>query len=939
MPSRRAAGFRLKKPSASTGDMPPGPAAAVTADQSVRVDWVGGGDTPPVAAPTKAAPAKAAPTKAARSALATPAARLVCDAASEVIIKLMCLAAMQLLGLVGSVPKWTGVWIVLEAGDGSATAPFFGKIINCAGDSTAATDKTGFCKDWWAFRGGKAGRQRRQQAEAASDKAGGRGESEEHGGGQGDAGRDDRDEDGLHGDCGKGSNGDGGKGSSGEGGKSSDRDGRKDSSGDISCSGLAAYPSTSLHDRMTVNAVVRSGLGRKELSDADMNKVLFIGGLDTVNDITTADVANLFSRAGGILRQRCSEAGGFSWARSCPLELLANEWTSSAIKRRVNGVHFLPLKNPASKGHTMNDKRLAWCVAVHLSPFYGKVFEMVMAGVRRSGQKRRLRAKDPFGDASQLTVKSKKPRGSRQATKKQSGKTKSKALALTKAEIIAATAKERVEEAENKAAVTEAEAKYALPKTAAAEAAASKAAAAADAARVSKASAKVAPPPGAPLPGAAGVGAGGVAAAGGGGDGPIPIVAPEPLWALERASSTARMHQVWMRRPAPVLPPSAVVSVVHLSGSALSTATRACTRVRVILPRALLKDAFGALAAAERAANPPAVNDSNEMQLVVKLTLAKYDPVYLFESTLMEMSSALAFNEAIGSSIRFNSWTSRLALSNAQLPGMLNLWSGSSMEISSMAEAVHGDIALRLPGDCVWALPRGGLRSSSTEVQVGAFGGYSVSVPDVCGAGQEAFITNALLDAGLAELQDRCTSSSIPAGVLSTSQSASFTHIAKKQVPLERAMTAILEVLDSWSSSVTQFVMLLNVENVHWISATLSFLSGSVTVYDSLGGGRCAAKDHILNRLVLFARQAELRWRVSHPDLSVGGIEWTVHKVNSPRQGDSYNCGLFAFTYIWCTIYRQDWTSVVVVGDQLRLSLIYFVLMCGRAREGNRAAA
>jgi len=342
----------------------------VTADQSVRVDWVGGGDTPPVAAPTKAAPAKAAPTKAARSALATPAARLVCDAASEVIIKLMCLAAMQLLGLVGSVPKWTGVWIVLEAGDGSATAPFFGKIIACAADSTAATEKTGFCKDWWAFRGGKAGRQRRQQAEAASDKAGGRGESEEHGGGQGDAGRDDRDEDGLHGDCGKGSNGDGGKGSSGEGGKSSDRDGRKDSSGDISCSGLAAYPSTSLHDHMTVNAVVRSGLGRKELSDADMNKVLFIGGLDTVNDITTADVANLFSRAGGILRQRCSEAGGFSWARSCPLELLANEWTSSAIKRRVNGVHFLPLKNPASKGRTMSDKRLAWCVAVHLSPFF-----------------------------------------------------------------------------------------------------------------------------------------------------------------------------------------------------------------------------------------------------------------------------------------------------------------------------------------------------------------------------------------------------------------------------------------------------------------------------------------------------------------------------------------------------------------------------------------
>jgi len=87
------------------------------------------------------------------------------------------------------------------------------------------------------------------------------------------------------------------------------------------------YPSTILHDLTTVNAVVRGGLGRKELSDADMNRVLFIVGLDSVNDITTADVASLSSRAGGILHQRCSVPGGFSWGRACPLELLANEWT------------------------------------------------------------------------------------------------------------------------------------------------------------------------------------------------------------------------------------------------------------------------------------------------------------------------------------------------------------------------------------------------------------------------------------------------------------------------------------------------------------------------------------------------------------------------------------------------------------------------------------
>jgi len=133
MPSRRGARFRLKKPSASTGDVPRWTTAAVATDQWVRVDRFCESGTPRAAVPTKAAPAQEAPTKAAWSALATPASRIVCDVASEAIIKLMCLAAVQLLSLVGSVPKCTGVWIVLEAGDGSATAHLYGKIINCAG--------------------------------------------------------------------------------------------------------------------------------------------------------------------------------------------------------------------------------------------------------------------------------------------------------------------------------------------------------------------------------------------------------------------------------------------------------------------------------------------------------------------------------------------------------------------------------------------------------------------------------------------------------------------------------------------------------------------------------------------------------------------------------------------------------------------------------------
>ena len=148
---------------------------------------------------------------------------------------------------------------------------------------------------------------------------------------------------------------------------------------------------------------------------------------------------------------------------------------------------------------------------------------------------------------------------------------------------------------------------------------------------------------------------------------------------------------------------------------------------------------------------------------------------------------------------------------------------------------------------------------------------------------------------------------------------------------METSLRAVLDVLDSWDSSVTQFVMLVNIGNVHWVSATVSLLPGRVVLYDS-SGGSSRAKTHIISRLLLFAHQAEMRWRATQGGALVAVHEWAVDEVNTPRQQDPYNCGLFAFAYIWCYVHGQDLSSLSVVGDQLRLSLIFFVLKCGGAR-------
>lgn len=150
---------------------------------------------------------------------------------------------------------------------------------------------------------------------------------------------------------------------------------------------------------------------------------------------------------------------------------------------------------------------------------------------------------------------------------------------------------------------------------------------------------------------------------------------------------------------------------------------------------------------------------------------------------------------------------------------------------------------------------------------------------------------------------------------------------------MARAITATLEVLDQFETVVERVVMLVNIDNTHWASATEAFLPRSVTLFDSLEGPS-AVKSLISSRLLLLARQAELRRRDLFPGSAAEEIRWTVDdEVNEPAQRGGYNFGMFAFAYIWCCVCGVDFASLPVVGDAVRLSLLRFVLMSGRERR------
>jgi len=905
------------------------------------------------------------PSEPAPSARPTVAPRVVqqgqYEAASLAIIRLICLAARQLLSLVGAVPKWTGIWLVLEAGDGTAAAPFVGKIIDCAAGETATAERGAFASDWWEFRGGKEGRRLRQRAQAAGDAGSDQKLGNPGVGGTtlaigGKEGRQDgADQVKIDGD------GDGGKQGGGD--------------ADASSADSASHPEFEMHTRSIVKTVVGDKMGSRTLTDDDLNKVLAMGGLESVNQITWDDIGYMYTKAAGVLRSRCASPSQFSWARACPLALLGNRWSSPSFAHSIDGSNLVPINHHGSKGVGIERKRLVMCVVAHLSPFYAHIFRSCFAAARASGKKRRTRTSDPFVDAKKISSRKRAKGGKPPAPTKQTkdenfaaavkaagAKAAAAAAAATKA-VAARTAAAKAAAAKA-AAVQATTTKAAAVKAAALQAAAVKAAAG-KAAAVKAADVKAAafqaaavsagvanasstypaprhcaratagndPPGRTPRPGPAAVAAGAVAAgaAVGGGRGAIVPAAREPLCVLVRASEKTPMYQVWRRQPTPLLPSSTVLSVVPLSGPALSIAARESVSVRVVLPRHLLKDAFTALNKATGVISLSSEIAVDNSEQAVRLTVGEFDPVMVFSNTLTQMSSVISFNEAIVSSHKFLSWISGLATSGAYLPAPLDFWSRMTLPVGPLAEAVRGNVAGRRLGDCVWAIPRVNRSTAAAVPNEGGFGGCSVNVRDVMDAGQREYMTNALLDAGLAELQRRCADALTGTAVFSCTQSASFTSIDGEEVSLKRAVASILEVLHMWDTSVTRFVLLLNIDNTHWISASVSLTTGCVTVYDS-AGGFCDAKRHIVSRLLLFARQAEVRWRAVHPDAAKKDIEWKWLEVNKPAQHDGYNCGLFAFAYIWCSVYGLDFESLPVDGDHMRLSFIYFVLMNGQAR-------
>lgn len=213
----------------------------------------------------------------------------------------------------------------------------------------------------------------------------------------------------------------------------------RDGNGDADLSGALPYPPQPMLSWSAVKLIVTGELGTKTQSKDALAAVLVFGGLESIKEVTYGDIEDIFLRAARVLRKRCDAKNAISWARFCPLPLLANRWSTPAMPHIVDGSDFVPPNHRSSKGQVVDKKRLMVCVAVHLSAFNAKIFVDHYSTCHASGKKKRKRLRDSFDGADYADGGPNK-----------TGKETSKAKKPSKEDKCMAAARARLEEMDEK---------------------------------------------------------------------------------------------------------------------------------------------------------------------------------------------------------------------------------------------------------------------------------------------------------------------------------------------------------------------------------------------------------------------------------------------------------------------------------------------------------
>lgn len=564
----------------------------------------------------------------------------------------------------------------------------------------------------------------------------------------------------------------------------------------------ATYPQLVLNSVEVLLSLPNVEKGDDTLSSEDLKLVLSRCGLRSYKEFTYNLVKAIFKKAHSRITGRGTRKSGFLWSRATPHGLLVNKWRMAGSPLIVDGGCFFPpdSKSTSQRGVGIEKRRIALCIAAHISPFWCAV----MRGYFKDNPvnkvalaKRFRRSEDAFANAHD--------RGSwRKKLRKLSHDVKAKGAVDKAGERKPPVQSD--DEYKDDEAITNAD---------------------------------------------------------------IPLA---PVRISQLAGSIALpLEDLLHLDVCPLLPASALLSVVSLPAAEFESLRQDENALRVVLPRKLVKRAVKLLETAEKSANgieldgqaPSGAAGAGSWKsaalpaspaLLIKV--GEHPPVRCSSVSLVHMSSVLALNEQMKRCAAFRSWLQAQRQSPAPFPSELEFLVGSRMSVANASESVLTACAKQRMGDPAWRyfLSSAGARGDVAGSEL--YGGCSVAFSDIVLGGQREYMTNGVLDAALVEMRHHPTLRIFRAYVLLTGQSAAFTTCHHKRVDEDDAVLKIKEIYSMIPPACCDRVfMMLNLMGQHWISVEVLLVEGVINVFDSSDGGFQDEKDFTVQRVNLFTRK------------------------------------------------------------------------------------
>jgi len=326
---------------------------------------------------------------------------------------------------------------------------------------------------------------------------------------------------------------------------------------------------------------------------------------------------------------------------------------------------------------------------------------------------------------------------------------------------------------------------------------------------------------------------------------------------------------------------------------------------------------------------------SSASEPILNLSSTSLPPTTLTRTSVMNMLTVHSHNADVRKVRAAYEWLRGLAASTAQFEPNLGRVLSPVGSVAQVAREVNDLLDGTRVGDDAWRFFDCGVSSDGDEAGSRAYGGQTVTIREVAAACQRSWLTSDVINGLLVELRLEMRLSR--SYVLLTNQMASLLRIGDQRVSLAAARKAAAEIAIE-AGDCNELGIVVNLGNVHWVSAVVDISKRKIVMYDSKPGVAGLEREMAESRVQLLCDAVVQRQTSADSIAMLCSDSWGVTRLDTPNQGDDCSCGVFAVANVFCSLTGFNLSASRPDGDLLRLALVHHLLYRGQVYSRARGA-